>query len=83
MPADPRFVSTALPVVAHIVGAMVFVLVGAQAFTEGISIAAFGEGELLSDIAKGTGWVINLALAEWIIRRGASSPATLTSGART
>ena len=44
---------------------------GTQAFTDGISGAIFGTGELRSDLAKGAGWVINLAVAEWVIRRPA------------
>ncbi len=43
---------------------------GTQAFTEGIGGAMFGTGELRGDLAKGAGWVINLAVAEWAIRRG-------------
>lgn len=46
---------------------------GTQAFTEGIGGAAFGTGELRGDLAKGAGWVINLAVAEWAIRRPATS----------
>jgi len=42
---------------------------GTQAFTEGIGGAVFGAGELHGDLAKGAGWVINLAVAEWVIRR--------------
>lgn len=42
---------------------------GTQAFTEGISKAMFGSGVLLDDAAKGMGWIINLAVAEWVIRR--------------
>jgi uncharacterized membrane protein len=44
---------------------------GTQAFTEGIVGAVFGTGELRMDLAKGAGWVINLAVAEWAIRRPA------------
>jgi uncharacterized membrane protein len=44
---------------------------GTQAFTDGIAGAIFGTGELRSDLAKGAGWVINLAVAEWAIRRPA------------
>lgn len=46
---------------------------GTQAFTEGIGGAIFGTGELRGDLAKGAGWVINLAVAEWAIRRPARS----------
>jgi uncharacterized membrane protein YozB (DUF420 family) len=42
---------------------------GTQAFTDGIAGAVFGTGELRSDLANGAGWVINLAVAEWVIRR--------------
>jgi uncharacterized membrane protein len=41
---------------------------GTQTFTEGIAGAIFGTGELRMDLAKGAGWVINLAVAEWAIR---------------
>ena len=46
---------------------------GTQAFTEGIGGALFGTGELSADLAKGAAWCINLAIAEWIIRRRAPS----------
>jgi uncharacterized membrane protein len=42
---------------------------GTQAFTAGIGGAIFGTGEVRGDLAKGAGWVINLAVAEWCIRR--------------
>jgi uncharacterized membrane protein len=42
---------------------------GTQAFTEGIGGAVWGSGVLRDDLAKGAGWVINLAGAEWAIRR--------------
>jgi len=42
---------------------------GTQVFTEGIGGALFGTGELRGDLAKGAGWVVNLAVAEWAIRR--------------
>ena len=44
---------------------------GTQAFTGGIAEAVVGTGELRTDLAKGAGWVINLAVAEWAIRRPA------------
>ena len=54
-------------------------------FTEGIGGAIFGTGELRGDLAKGAGWVINLAVAEWVIRRPATgsagvAPAPATAG---
>ncbi len=42
---------------------------GTQAFTGGISEALFGTGPLQGDLANASGWVINLAVAEWLIRR--------------
>jgi uncharacterized membrane protein len=42
---------------------------GTQAFTEGVGGAIFGTGVPAADLAKGAGWVINLAVAEWTIRR--------------
>ena len=42
---------------------------GPQAFTGGISEALFGTGPLQGDLANASGWVINLAVAEWLIRR--------------
>lgn len=44
---------------------------GTQAFTEGIGGAIFGTGLLAADLAKGAGWAINIAVAEWAIRRPA------------
>jgi len=44
---------------------------GTQVFTEGFGGAAFGTGVVAADLAKATGWVINLAIAEWVIRRPA------------
>jgi len=46
---------------------------GTQAFTEGIGGAIFSAGELQGDLAKGAGWAINLAVAEWVIRRSTTS----------
>jgi uncharacterized membrane protein len=45
---------------------------GTQAFTEGIGGAVFGTGEIRGDLAKGAGWLINAAIAEWVIRRPAT-----------
>ena len=49
---------------------------GTQVFTEGIGEAVFGTGEVAGDLAKAAGWVINIAVAEWVIRR----PTLRTSG---
>ena len=44
---------------------------GTQVFTEGFGEALIGTGQLAGDLAKGAAWVINLAVAAWIIRRPA------------
>jgi len=44
---------------------------GTQVFTEGIGGALFGTGVLAGDLAKAAGWGINLAVAEWALRRPA------------
>ena len=55
---------------------------GTQAFTEGIGGAIFGTGVLAADVAKGAGWVINLAVAEWAIGRPARRRHAAPSRAR-
>jgi uncharacterized membrane protein len=45
------------------------VAAGTQAVTEGIGGAIFGTGEIRGDLAKGAGWAINLAIAEYVVRR--------------
>ncbi|KQW50969.1 hypothetical protein ASC77_25260 [Nocardioides sp. Root1257] len=47
---------------------------GTQVFTEGLGGAAFGTGEVAGDLAKAAGWAINLAVAEWVIRRPTLRP---------
>ena len=42
---------------------------GTQALTEGVGTALFGAGEVRGDLAQGAAWAINLAVAEWAIRR--------------
>ncbi|MDO8390201.1 MAG: DUF2306 domain-containing protein [Actinomycetota bacterium] len=42
---------------------------GTQAFTGGFGEALFGKGALEGDLAMGSAWFINLAVAEWLIRR--------------
>jgi hypothetical protein len=53
---------------------------GTQVFTEGIGGAIFGTGVLAGDLAKGAGWVINLAVAEWALRRPARRRLALSTG---
>ncbi len=54
---------------------------GTQVFTLGIGHAVFGTSELTTDLSLGAGWGINLAVAEYVIRRRVSS--RRTSSART
>jgi uncharacterized membrane protein len=42
---------------------------GTQVFTKGIGGAVFGARPLTMDLSLGAGWVINLAIAEYVIRR--------------
>lgn len=42
---------------------------GNQLLTEGISKSAFGTGDLSKALSMTAGWLINIAIAEWIIRR--------------
>jgi uncharacterized membrane protein YozB (DUF420 family) len=42
---------------------------GTQAFTVGFGEALFGTGVVRTDLMMGAAWIINLAVAEWIIRR--------------
>lgn len=44
---------------------------GTQAFTVGFGEAVFGSGVVRTDLMLGAGWAINLAVAEWAIRRPA------------
>jgi uncharacterized membrane protein len=45
---------------------------GTQVLTLGIGKAVFGTSALATDLSLGAGWVINLAIAEYIIRRHGS-----------
>ncbi len=42
---------------------------GTQVFTQGIGNTLFGTTELTTDLCLGAGWAINLAVAEYVIRR--------------
>ena len=44
---------------------------GTQAFTVGFGEALFGSGVTRTDLMMGSAWAINLAVAEWFIRRPA------------
>jgi uncharacterized membrane protein len=55
---------------------------GTQTFTLGIGGALFGTGELTKDLMLGAGWVINLAVAEYIIRCRTGSRRTVRASAK-
>jgi len=44
---------------------------GTQVFTIGFGSALFGTAGVRGDLASAAGWAINLAFAEWVIRRPA------------
>ena len=51
---------------------------GTQAFTVGFGEALFGAGVVRTDLMMGAGWAINLAVAEWFIRRPSARQAHST-----
>ncbi len=55
---------------------------GTQVFTLGIGAAVFGAGELTYDLMLGAGWGINLAVAEYVIRRQGRRRAAARRNAR-
>jgi len=52
-------------------GALLWLALGAgtQVFTKGIGPAVFGTSQLTLDLSLGAAWVINLTVAEYVIRR--------------
>jgi uncharacterized membrane protein len=50
---------------------------GTQAFTLGIGATVFGTGELSTALLSGAGWLLNLTVAEWAIRKN-KAPRTHT-----
>lgn len=47
---------------------------GTQAFTQGLGGAVIGHSPLALDASRGAAWAINLAVAEWAIRRSTTVP---------
>jgi uncharacterized membrane protein len=45
------------------------VAAGTQVFTQGIGEGLFGTSDLSTGISVASGWIINAAIAEWLIRR--------------
>jgi len=56
---------------------------GTQAFTKGIGEALFGSGDLSTALSMTSGWVVNAAVAEWVIRRPAVRRARRTRAGST
>ena len=56
---------------------------GTQAFTVGFGEAAFGAGVLRTDLMMTAAWILNLAVAEWFIRRPAARRARRVRRAHT
>jgi len=54
---------------------------GTQAFTVGFGEALVGSGVVRTDLMLGAGWVVNLAVAEWFIRRPSARRARSGPGA--
>jgi uncharacterized membrane protein len=52
-----------------------------QIFTLGFGEAAFGTGTLARTLLTGAGWVLNLTVAEWVIRRHPHATARTGTGA--
>ncbi|MDQ1646349.1 MAG: hypothetical protein QOJ50_2533 [Cryptosporangiaceae bacterium] len=52
---------------------------GTQVFTQGLGEALFGTSTLSTALSISSGWVINAAVAEWVIRRPAARPARRAS----
>ncbi|MEI8409060.1 MULTISPECIES: DUF2306 domain-containing protein [unclassified Kribbella] len=48
------------------------VAAGTQVFTQGIGEGLFGTTDLSTGLSVSSGWIINAAIAEWIIRRPTS-----------
>jgi hypothetical protein len=45
------------------------VAAGTQTFTQGVGEGLFGTSDLSTALSVSSGWVINAAVAEWVIRR--------------
>ena len=56
---------------------------GTQVFTGGIGKAIFGTSGLTNDLSLGAAWAINLAVAEYVIRRPARRRTIKSAGKAT
>jgi hypothetical protein len=52
---------------------------GTQVLTVGLGQPVFGVGVVRTDLMLGAGWVVNLAVAEWFLRRPAHRRARRSS----
>ncbi len=48
---------------------------GTQTVTQGVGEAAFGTGNLSTALSMSAAWLVNAAIAEWVIRRSPARPA--------
>jgi hypothetical protein len=94
LPANPRLTASPVPLVVHIVNALAYAshhpawmtracalaLGGGttQVLTQGSGKALFDTSELTSDLCQGADWVINLAVADYVIRRSARRRAIIS-----
>ena len=79
MPTNPRIDASPAPLVVHVLGAAVYALLGAFQFSARLrrrhlnwhrksGRVLVGAG-MAASIVLGFAWVINAAVAEWVIRR--------------
>ena len=74
MPAKPRLIASPVPVYALALAA------GTQTVTPGVGGAVLGAGALARDLSLVAGWVINLAVAEYVLRRRPRARPALRAG---
>jgi hypothetical protein len=67
--ANPRLTASPAPVVAHSSSAVAYATLGAFQFSTALRRRHPGTSELTTDLSHGAGWAINLAVAEYVIRR--------------
>ncbi len=83
LPANTRMTASPLPVFVHVLSAVpthrawmtrayaIALAAGTQTFTLAIGPAVLGPGVLAKDVSLGAAWLVNLAVAEVVIRRAA------------
>ena len=63
-PGDHRAAGRPLVVASVVLG-----FAAIRAFTVGVGAARFGDGVVAHDLSIASAWLINLAVAEWAVRR--------------